>query len=60
MSSCLVCQIYCVRSSIGGDFNLVVWQFFVHLLNLNNANICIAATAFCQIKVMAIRILTDS
>ena len=30
---------YRIRSIFGGDFNLVVWQFFVCLPNLNDANI---------------------
>ena len=50
--------IYRIRSLFGSDFNLAVWRFFFCLPSLNNANIvlqlliCIAATAFRQIKVM--------
>ena len=43
-----------MRSLFGCDFNLVVWRFFVCLPSVNNtfiAIICIAATAFRQIKV---------
>ena len=32
-------QLYRIRSLFGGDFNLAVWQFFVLLPYLNNANI---------------------
>ena len=49
---------YRLRGLFGGDFNLAVWRFFTCPPNLNKANIvlelsiCIAATTFCQIKVM--------
>ena len=33
------CGFYRIRSLFGGDFNLVVWRFFVHPPNLNDANI---------------------
>ena len=32
-------QNYRIRSIFGGDFNLAVWQFFVHPPNLNDPNI---------------------
>ena len=31
--------VYCIRSLLGGGFNLAVWRFFVCLPHLNNANI---------------------
>ena len=34
-----VCTTYRIRSLFGGDFNLVVWRFFIRPANLNNANI---------------------
>ena len=49
--------LYHIRGIFGGDFNLAVWRFSSPP-NLNDANIrsfiaiiCIAATAFRQIKV---------
>ena len=53
-----------MHSLFSGDFNLAVWRFFVHPPNLANvknsfiAIICIAATAFRQIKVM-LTMITD-
>ena len=32
-------KIYRIHGVFGSDFNLVVWRFFVHSPNLNNANI---------------------
>ena len=46
--------VYHVHSSFGGVLNFAVWQFFVRLPTLNNANIsmtCMATAAFCKIKV---------
>ena len=52
----LICQRF------GIDYNLAVWRFFACSSNLNNVDIvlelliCIAAMAFCQIKVTPITI----
>ena len=49
---------YLISSLFGSGFNLAVWQVFIRPPNLNDANnysfraiVCIAATAFCQIKI---------
>ena len=46
--------LYHIHSLFGCDFNLAVWQFFVHTPNFQYsliAIVCIAGRIFCQITV---------